>query len=93
VEAEEAFAIGLVDEVVPAAELWAAALRAASEVAAAAPLAVEGTRAVLRALAEPGAGGLAATADRWRRRAFASQDHHEALAAFRERRPPEFRGR
>lgn len=94
VEAEEALALGLVDEVVPAAELWPAALRAAGEVAAAAPLAVEGTRAVLRALAEgPGAGTLAATADRWRRRAFASQDHHEALAAFRERRPPEFRGR
>jgi enoyl-CoA hydratase/carnithine racemase len=91
VGAEEALALGLVDEVVPDGELWPAALRAAEEIGLAAPLAVEGTRAVIRALT--GDGDVAATAAEWRERAFASRDHREALDAFGERRAPEFEGR
>jgi enoyl-CoA hydratase/carnithine racemase len=91
--AEEAMRLGLVDELVPEAELWHAALRAAADVAAAPPLAVEGTRAVLRALA-PGPPGDAdrALVEDWRRRAFASADHREALDAFRARRSEHPRG-
>ncbi len=91
VEAAEALALGLVDEVVPAEELWPAALRAAGEIARAAPLAIEGTRAVVRAIADGGDVGAAAA--EWRARAFASEDHREALDAFWERRDPDFRGR
>ena len=91
VEADEALALGLVDEVVPAGELWPAALRAAEEIGLAAPLAIEGTRAVVRAITD--GGDVAATAAEWRERAFASADHREALDAFRERRPPTFEGR
>ena len=58
------------------------------------PLAVAGTRAIVRALSE---GPLAPEVDRaageWVARAFASDDFREGLAAFRERRPPDFRGR
>ncbi|MEJ0026606.1 MAG: enoyl-CoA hydratase/isomerase family protein [Rhizomicrobium sp.] len=48
IKAEEALAWGLVDEVVPLDELRAAALRLAREIAEAAPLAVQATRATLR---------------------------------------------
>jgi enoyl-CoA hydratase/carnithine racemase len=91
VEAAEALALGLVDEVVPAEELWPAALRAAEEIGRAAPLAIEGTRAVIRAI--EGDGDVAGIAAEWRERAFESVDHREALEAFRARRPPEFEGR
>ena len=48
IKAEEALAWGLVDEVVPLGELRDAALRLAREIAEAAPLAVQATRATLR---------------------------------------------
>ncbi len=93
VDADEGLAIGLVDQVVEPAELWPAARAAAAAVAAAAPLAVAGTRAIVRALSE---GPLPPEVDRaagdWVARAFASEDFREGLAAFRARRPPEFRG-
>ncbi len=47
-KAEDALAIGLVDEVVPAEGLRAAALRLAGEIAENAPLAVQSTRATFR---------------------------------------------
>lgn len=91
--APEALALGVVDELAPDDGLWAAALRAAADVAAGAPLAVEGTRAIVRGL-EPGPldDPARARADDLRQRAFASEDHREALAAFHERRPARFRG-
>lgn len=49
VTGEEAFAWGLVDVLAPLAELEAAALKLAGEIAEAAPLAVQSTRATLRA--------------------------------------------
>ena len=52
IEADEALAVGLVDHVVEPAGLWGAARAAVNEVAAGAPLAVAGTRAVVRALSD-----------------------------------------
>lgn len=94
IEADEALAIGLVDQVVEPAGVWAAARTVADEVAAGAPLAVAGTRAVVRALSDgsPPA-DVEETARRWRERAYASDDIREGQAAYRERRPPEFTGR
>lgn len=94
VDADEALALGLVDQVVDAPALWETALGAARAVAAAAPLAVEGTRAIVDAIVDRAPWELVEeTADAVRRRAFASDDLAEGLAAARAKRPPQFGGR
>ena len=91
VEAPEALAIGLVDRVVPAADLLATATAEARRLSTIAPLAF----AAIKSL---GTGGCATLED-----AFAaelrlqpllamSDDNREARAAFAERRKPVFRG-
>jgi enoyl-CoA hydratase len=93
VDADEALAIGLVDQVVEPEELWPAARAAAADVAAGAPIAVAGTRAILRALTDgPLPEAVEAEAAEWRARAFGSADFREGLAAFRAKRPPGFTG-
>jgi enoyl-CoA hydratase len=93
VEADEALALGLVDQVAEPEGLWEAAMASARSVAAAAPLAVDGTRAIVDAIVDRAPWELVEeTADARRRRAFASDDLAEGLAAARERRPPRFRG-
>jgi enoyl-CoA hydratase len=93
VEADEARDLGLVDQVVEPDELWPAARAAAAGIAACAPLAVAGTRAVVAALAEPALPvEVAETADAARARAFGSSDLREGLAAFRQKRAAHFTG-
>lgn len=87
VRADEALALGLVDQVVPAADLDGAVARAVEDLAAMSPTAVEGTRAIIRALAagDPDADEVARV---WRERAFGGADLAEGLRAFAEGRPP-----
>ncbi len=91
--AERAREIGLVNSVHGSAdEVLAAAHELAREIAANSPLAVRGTKAVLaandgRTLDE----GLDFVA-RWNALYLQSNDLKEAMAAFIERRPPEFNG-
>jgi enoyl-CoA hydratase/carnithine racemase len=84
--------IGLVNRVVPGDQLMATARELAREIADCAPLSVECTR---RALYQ----GLAGTFEaQVRGEAYAleylyrTHDHAEAVAAFREKRPPRFTG-
>jgi len=93
VDADEAFALGLVEQVVEPGELWPAALAAAADVAAGAPLAVAGTRAILDAMADGGPGEVEQAAMRWRARAFGSADVREGLQAFADKRRAVFEGR
>ena len=91
--AVEALSVGLVNRVVPADALAAAATALAEKLASKAPLAVRYARdAVYRGLdlslddgirLEAYLGGLLRT----------TEDRVEGLAAFREKRPPEYRGR
>lgn len=90
---EEALAWGLVDEMVPLEELRAAALRLAREIAENAPLAVQATRATLRA-------GLAAAVKAATDHELVEQtelrktaDFAEGVRAVNERRPGVFTGR
>lgn len=89
-DSHHALDIGLVNHVVPEQELWPLARRMAEAVAANAPVAVDGMRVVLKAIAENDQAD--AKAQQWRVRAFGSRDLEEGLAAARERRQPSFSG-
>lgn len=93
VDARRALALGLVDELAPAAELEAAATALARRIAGNGPLAVRAILAVLREQDAPAVGrGLAGTAAALEA-VLASRDAREGLSAFAERRPPSFEGR
>jgi len=93
IDAAEALRIGLVDDVVPAAELMARARALADKIATKSPVALslmkEAVRASVRAPLEEGLRqeitlfGLA----------FSSDDKREGVAAFLSKRAPEFTGR
>jgi enoyl-CoA hydratase len=93
VSAERAGEIGLVNQVLPDAETCQKAARElASEIAANSPLAVQGTKAVLRAgEGHAAAEGLEYVAV-WNSAFLQSNDLTEAFTAFLEKRPPNFTG-
>ncbi len=91
--AEEAERAGLVSRIVPAADLLTEAMAVAETVAAmSAPAAVMMKESVNRAFETTLAEGV-----RFERRlfhaAFATADQKEGMAAFAEKRKPEFQGR
>jgi enoyl-CoA hydratase/carnithine racemase len=93
VPAERALAWGLVDRVVPAAEVLPAALALAEEIARGAPLALAGTRRILEKLMPPLAPEVALELAELQLRAWTSEDAMEARLAFVQKRPPRFTGR
>ena len=94
ISAARAKEIGLVNDVLPDPDAALAAARGlAAEIAANSPLAVQGTKAVLAACEDkPVAEGLDYVAT-WNAGFLPSDDLIEAMAAFMEKRPPEFKGR
>jgi enoyl-CoA hydratase len=94
ISAERAKEIGLVNDVAADADGVGKAARAlASEIAANSPLAVQGTKAVLRANeGRTVAQGLDYVAT-WNAAQLASHDLTEAVSAFMEKRQPKFTGR
>lgn len=94
IDAERARQIGIVNRVVDRLELVDLAVADALAVADNGPIAVAGMRSVIRAIEDGVAPSEAGEiAERWRQRAFQSEDIEEGLAAFREKRDPEFHGR
>lgn len=94
VPADRAREIGLVNAVYPDAERTIAAARdLAARIAANSPLAVQGTKRVLRYCeGKSVADGLEFVAT-WNAAFLASDDLREAMAAFFEKRPPRYTGR
>jgi enoyl-CoA hydratase/carnithine racemase len=92
VGAAEALRIGLVNRVVPAAELADAAADLAGGLAAGPTLALGLAKQALNEAFERSTAEGMAAAQRAQRLTLASADHAEARAAFAQRRPPRFRG-
>jgi enoyl-CoA hydratase len=91
--AAEAERIGLVNKVVPAADLQADALAFAQRLAAGAPLAVRYTKLAINKLVKDALNIAFDTSTALELLTFHSDDHLEALAAIREKRAPQFQGR
>jgi len=91
--AAEAHRIGLVDAVVPPAELMASVGELARTIGANAPLAVRAAKQAMRhGLRESAAAGLELEGE-LQRALYATDDCQEGIAAFRERRSPRWAGR
>lgn len=93
IDGVSAYEIGLLDEVVPAAELRARTLEIAGAMADKSPVALALAKRALRAALElPLSAGLEQERDLFAL-AFASEDKAEGVQAFLEKRKPEWRGR
>lgn len=87
--ADEALRIGLVNQVVPADELFDTTLRLAERIAGYAPVALAAVKDLLARLArDESAEDLAAAHAAFSRRAFANPDYSEGVRAFIEKRSP-----
>ena len=91
--AVEAERIGLINKVVAAADLQSEALVFAQRLAAGAPLAVRYTKLAVNKLVKDALNVAFDTSTALELLTFHSDDHREALAAIRDKRPPKFEGR
>jgi enoyl-CoA hydratase/carnithine racemase len=93
VSAQRAHEIGLVNDVVPAAELTQAAQRLAERIAANAPLSVLAAKRTVRLVADQPLSTAFEEADQIWAPVYRSEDAQEGPAAFRDKRPPAWKGR
>ena len=92
-DAARAYELGLVNRVVPAAELREEALRMAKVIAGNAPLTVRAGKALVYASAELGWSAALEEADRLYEPVYLSEDAQEGPRAFAEKRAPRWKGR
>jgi enoyl-CoA hydratase/carnithine racemase len=93
ITAQRAYEIGLVNKVVPAAELRAEAERMAAGIAANAPLSVRAAKQLVYLSAEQGWSAALEAADRLYEPVYLSEDAQEGPRSFSEKRPPRWQGR
>jgi enoyl-CoA hydratase len=93
ISAAEAERIGLINRVVPAADLEREAMAFAARLAAGAPLALKYTKLSVNKLIKDALNVAFDSATALELVTFQSDDHQEALAAIREKRAPKFRGK
>jgi enoyl-CoA hydratase len=94
IDASRALRIGLVEDVYESHDaLLSAAHALAVRIAANPPLVVQGVKEVLSASSERAAAASLRTVALWNAAFLPSHDLREAMAAFLEKREPEFRGR
>jgi len=93
IDAARAYDIGLINKVVPLAELAASAREMAAGIAENAPLSVRAGKAMVYAAAEVGWSKALAEGDRLYEPVYLSDDAQEGPKAFREKRKPVWRGR
>jgi enoyl-CoA hydratase/carnithine racemase len=93
IDASRAHEIGLVNEVVPAAELEAATQRLAERIAANAPLSVRAAKRTVRLVAELPLAEAYDEAERIWEPVYLSDDAQEGPAAFGDKRQPRWAGR
>ena len=94
VDADRAERMGLVNEVVEPAQLDERALDLAAEIAANAPLSLEGNKRVIRTLrAQPLPAEVERELIELRESCFRSEDFREGVRAFAEKRKPRWQGR
>ena len=93
VTAEEAARIGLVNRVVPHAELEGFTTDYARTIAENAPLTVTSIKTIVGEAVRDPADRDIALCDRLVRQCFESEDYAEGRRAFKEKRKPQFKGR
>ncbi|MGQ0625641.1 MAG: enoyl-CoA hydratase/isomerase family protein [Sporichthyaceae bacterium] len=93
ISAQRALAVGLVNRVVPPADLRSQTQVLAERIAANAPLSVLAGKATVRLCAEHAMADAYDTAEKLWEPVYLSADAQEGPAAFRDKRPPRWQGR
>ena len=92
VDADRALQVGLVNTVVPAADVLSTAISYAERIAANGPVAIRAARQLVRLAAFDDA-AVGSRLEHWRAVVFGSEDAREGARAFVEKRSPNWQGR